>query len=163
MFFQCCFVSLIPPWFSTPDQELAEEPRCGLAAVGTVPLIGSSAARCFCRYYGLIMGLISTRWPQRDASSLGWIYGKLSLGGGYFFPPRNIHLGEQRVSVRGSAQPGSCEGWRTIIIVMKLKNDFDWRCAALCLLFSLWFFEGSFTATYFEPELNLVYFAGKSV
>lgn len=76
----------------------------------------------------------------------------------FFSSPGNIHLGEERVSVGGSAQPGSCEGWRTIIIVMKFKkkkNDTDWRCASLCLLFSLcFFFKGSFTATYFEPELK---------
>lgn len=58
-----------------------------------------------------------------------------------FFSPGNIHLGEERVSVRGSAQPESSEGWRIVIIITKLKNDFDWRCAAPCLLFSLWFLK----------------------
>lgn len=59
-----------------------------------------------------------------------------------FFSPGNIHLGEERVSVRGSAQPESSEGWRIVIIITKLKNDFDWRSgAALCPLFSLWFLK----------------------
>lgn len=82
----CCFLCLFVIFY---HHDILPSPQtrswCRLDAVGTVPLIGSSAARCFCRYYGLIMGLISTRWPQRDANSLGWIYGKLSLGGGYFF------------------------------------------------------------------------------
>lgn len=46
--------------------------------------MGSSILRCFSSYYGLIMWLISTRWPQRDKRPQGLDLLKLSLSGCFF-------------------------------------------------------------------------------
>lgn len=54
--------------------------------------MGSSILRCFSSYYGLIMWLISTRWPQRDKRPQGLDLLKLSLSGWFFFSSSPIYL-----------------------------------------------------------------------
>lgn len=86
--------------------------------------MGSSILRCFSSYYGLIMWLISTRWPQRDKRPQGLDLLKLSLSGCFFFFLSHLSLRE-----RAEAQKA---------ISRRVHNETDTRTLLLNLSERVW-------------------------
>lgn len=113
------------------------------------------------------MGLIPTRWPQRDMSSLGWIYRKLSLGGCYFFPGKHSSSWRARAQEAGRGEMRLCPreraDWPIIINKMTWFRLRIHSPPLFLSIFRFWSWFYSNTRFFMFSESKLTWFIWRKI